>query len=69
MEKKQTAVDWLQAYLPDVNQPEYFRRAKEMEKLQMFDFAKAFYRYASGPDSGAVYDEDIQRFCDKYWNK
>lgn len=69
MENKQTAVEWLKAYLLDVNQPELFIRAKEMEKRQMFDFAKAFYRYASGPDSGAVYDEDIQRFCDKYWNK
>lgn len=79
MEKKQSAVDWL---VEQVNSSEYqkafgqtyisieiIEQAKEMEKEQMFDFAKAFYRYASGPDSGAVYDEDIQRFCDKYWTK
>jgi hypothetical protein len=71
MEKKQTAVEWLwlkiqsdeKAHMMD------YSEALQKEQKQMFDFAKAFYRYASGPDSGAVYDEDIQRFCDKHWTK
>lgn len=69
MEKKQTAVDWLQAYLPDVNQPEYFRRAKEIEKRQIIEFARGFWYYAYGSDAPPVYPEDVEKFYKKYMEK
>ena len=75
---KQTAVEWLEAYLlPQVsNNPierdrykELINRAKQMEKEQMFEFARGFWYYANGGDAPPVYLEDVEKYYNKTYKK
>lgn len=76
MEIKQTAVEWLEQQLnPDLKtmqghiMQDLFEQAKQMEKRQMFDFAKGFYYYGNGPDAGYAYDSDVEKFYNKTYGK
>ena len=75
---KQTAVEWLEAYLlPQVsNNPierdrykELINRAKAMEKQQLFEFAKGFWYWANGADAPPVYLEDVEKYYNKTYKK
>lgn len=73
---KQTAVEWLEQQLnPDLKtmqghiMQDLFEQAKEMEKLQMLEFARAFWYYAYGADAPPVYNEDVEKFYNKTHGK
>ena len=75
---KQTAVEWLEAFLlPQVsNDPitrdryrELIKRAKAMEKEQMFEFARGFWYWGNGSDAPPVYPEDIEKYYNKTYKK
>jgi hypothetical protein len=85
MEKKQTAVEWLyntiDTHLVDfldgdislndlsVKMLEAKLEALAMEKQHLFEFAKGFWYWGSGPDGGYVYDEDIEKYYKKKYEK
>lgn len=38
-------------------------RARELERAQLFEFARGFWYYAHGSDAPAVLDVDLERYC------
>lgn len=85
MEKRQTAVEWfsqeckkllVERSLNQIDQPQFealldnaASKAMVIEKNQWFNFARQFYQYASGPDSGTAFDSDVQQFYSKTYGK
>lgn len=78
MEKKQTPVEWLELYLlPQISSDpanrarcqDLINKAKQMEKQQMFEFAKGFWYWANGADAPPVYLEDVEKYYKKTYEK
>jgi hypothetical protein len=72
---KQTAVEWLHQWHSDnpyathLQWRESLIQAKEMEKQQMIEFARAFWYYAYGADAPPVYNEDVEKLYNKTHGK
>ena len=75
MEKKQTAVDWLlqrfeSGDMYNVEDVQFIKhQAKEMEKQQMIEFAKGFWYWGNGSDAPPCYNEDVEKYYNKVYNK
>ncbi len=68
---KQTAVDWFYEILTNENweyktyeeQDEIFKKVKEMEKQQMFEYIKSCY--VIGENSLKFHQEEFEKYYDK----
>ena len=73
MEKKQTAIEWLIEQLIPKDQHnginDIIQEAKEMEKQQMFEFAKGFWYWGNGADAPPCYNEDVEKYYKKTYEK
>lgn len=75
MEKKQTAVEWYHDKWINFQDGKLetvlsrFEQAKQMEKEQMFEFARGFWYYGNGSDAPPVYPEDIEKYYNKTYKK
>ena len=80
MEKKQTVVEWLNKQLEQYGSPsslnvdwetldQLIEQAKEMEKQQMIEFAKGFWYYGNGVDAPPCYNEDVEKYYNKQYER